>query len=320
MSNNDNSSLIQSLVDQMMGAIDKTDARAALQRVSDLRTRHPDATEMILVERLIRQRCLQAGTVGAVTSGTATIPGLGPVATLIFGVATDVRMTYKIQSELVLEIAAVYGREISLDDKRYIVALVTGMSAGANQLIRKAGTELAAQASERLARRAIVKSIPVLGIAASAGINMLATYIIGRRAQAYFSQDPALLAAWNDQVRALTGIDERQLAGWLAEATERSWRLASARIARVTDAVIVAGQSAGKLAVYAVGRAGDREHGVLRQLWAGTDAATGAVISLGQRAANRLRRRSATPQVGEDPPHGPDRAILGRTSDQENAD
>jgi uncharacterized protein (DUF697 family) len=303
-SNNENSGLIQNLVDQMMGAIDKTDAKAALQRVGDLRTKYPDVTNPVLVEHLIRQRCLQAGAVGAVTSGTATIPGLGTVATLVFGVATDVRMTYKIQSELVLEIAAVYGREISLDDKRYIVALVTGMSAGANQVIRKAGAELAAQASKRLAQRAFVKSIPVLGIAASAGVNMLSTYGIGRRAQAYFSRDPVLLAAWDDQMRALTGIDERQLAGWLAESAERSWRLASARMQRVTDAVIVAGQSAGKLAGPrgrpAATRAGDSKHGVLSRLWAGADAVTDAVIGLGQRAANRLRRRRTPPEIEED--------------------
>jgi hypothetical protein len=58
---NDNAGLIQSLVDQVMGAIDKTDAQAALQRVRDLRTKYSDATDIVLVERLIRQRCLQAG-------------------------------------------------------------------------------------------------------------------------------------------------------------------------------------------------------------------------------------------------------------------
>jgi uncharacterized protein (DUF697 family) len=288
---NDNSGLIQSLVDQVMGAIDKTDAQAALQRVRDLHTKYPDASDMVLVERLIRQRCLQAGAVGAVTSGTATIPGMGTVATLVFGVAADLRMTYKIQSELVLEIAAIYGREISLNDKRYIVALVTGMSAGANQLVRKAGAELAAQASERLAQRALAKSIPVLGVAASAGVNILSTYVIGRRAQAYFSQDPAMLAAWDDQMRVLTGLDERKLAGWLVESAERSWRLASARVQRVTDAVITAGQSAGKLAVHTVTRAGDRKHGIFSWLWSGADAATDAMLALGQRAANRFRPR-----------------------------
>lgn len=298
--NNDSASVVQNLVEQIMGAIDKTDAQAALQRVADLRERYPDATPTVLIDRLIRQRCLQAGAVGAVTSSTATIPGLGTVATLVFGVAADLRMTYKIQSELVLEIAAVYNREISLNDKRHIVTLVTGMSAGANQLVRKAGAELAAQASERLARRALAKSIPVLGIAASAGVNTVSTYLIGRRAQAYFSQDPALLAAWDDQVRALTGIDERQLAGWLAESAERSWRLASARMRRVTDAVIVAGQSAGNLTVRTVARARHPENGVLSRLWAGADAATDAVVAFGQRAANRLRRRRTTSGIEED--------------------
>jgi uncharacterized protein (DUF697 family) len=149
---------------------------------------------------------------------------------VVFGVAADLQMTYKIQSELVLELAAVYGRLISLEDKRYIVAMVTGMSAGANQVVRKAGADLAQQATERLASRAFTKSLPVIGIGASAGINVVATYYIARRAQAYFRQDPATLVEWDDQVRALTGVDERKLAGWLAESAESSWRAASQKL------------------------------------------------------------------------------------------
>jgi hypothetical protein len=166
-------------------------------------------------------------------------------------------MTYQIQSELVLELAAVYSRPIGLDDKRYIIALVTGLSTGANQLVAKAGSEIAERAGERLAQRAVAKAIPVLGVAASGGVNLVSTYLIGRRAQAYFSQDPALLAEWDDQIRALTGVDERRLAAWLAETTERSWRLAKDQLQQVTGAMIVAGQTAGKIAVVATGQAGD---------------------------------------------------------------
>ena len=157
------SGLANTVVDQIFGAIDKTDAQAAIGRVADLRRRYPTATADELAERLIRQRCLQAGAVGAATSGAPIIPGLGSVATLVFGVAADLQMTFKLQTELVLELAAVYGRPVSLEDKRYVAALVTGMSAGANQVVRRAGVELAEQAAERLAGKVLVKSLPCLG-------------------------------------------------------------------------------------------------------------------------------------------------------------
>ncbi|HMN31374.1 MAG TPA: hypothetical protein PKE45_24700, partial [Caldilineaceae bacterium] len=70
-------------------------------------------------------------------------------------------MTYKLQTELVLELAAIYGRPISLEDKRYVAALVTGMSAGANHMVRRAGVELAEQATERLAGKALAP-LPIL--------------------------------------------------------------------------------------------------------------------------------------------------------------
>jgi hypothetical protein len=70
------SDIANAVVDQIFGAIDKTDEQAAARRVTELRARHPEATNDELAERLIRQRCLQAGVVGAVTSGATIIPGL----------------------------------------------------------------------------------------------------------------------------------------------------------------------------------------------------------------------------------------------------
>lgn len=257
-------SLINSLVDQVLGAVNKADEKAAAQRVADLRTRYPDETPDQLAERLIRQRCRQAGTIGAVTSGASIIPGVGTAATLVFGVAADLRFTYQLQSEMVLELAAIYNRPVGLEDKRYIVALVTGLSAGTNQLVAKAGAELAEQASARLAQKAVAKSIPFLGVAASGGINMVATYLIGRRAQAYFRQDPTALLEWDDHMRALTGLDERKLTTWLAETTEHTWRRSSQQMQTMAGAVVMAGQSAGKLIVTAASQTGSAAWGRIR--------------------------------------------------------
>lgn len=250
-------SILDSLMDQVLGTINKADEKAAAQRVAALRARYPNDTPDQLAERLIRQRCRQAGAIGAVTSSASIIPGVGTAATLVFGVAADLRLTYQLQSEMVLELAAIYNRPVGLEDKRYIVALVTGLSAGTNQLVAKAGAELAERASARLAQKAVTKSIPFLGVAASGGINMVATYLIARRAQAYFRQDPTALLEWNDHMRALTGVDERKLTSWLAGTTEQTWRRGSRQMQNMAGAVVLAGQSAGKLMVTAAGQTGD---------------------------------------------------------------
>jgi uncharacterized protein (DUF697 family) len=277
-------SAVNGIVDQIFGAMDKTDAKAAAKRVVDLRQRYPDESADQLAERVIRQRSLQAATIGAATSGAAIIPGLGTIATLIFGVAADLQMTYKIQSEMVLELAALYGRPIDIEDKRYVVALVTGMSAGANQLVRKAGTELAEQATERLAGKLIAKSLPVIGIAASAGINLVATYLIARRAQAYFRQDGALVD-WEDQVRALTGVDERKLISWLVEGAERSWQVMSSQTQSAARVVASAGRSAGRAAATAAGKS-----------WRLAKAGAGsAAEKVGRWRQQRRRRQNESP-------------------------
>lgn len=88
---------------------------------------------------------------------------------------------------------------------------------GAERLVNQASRKLAEKAAARFASRALVKAIPFLGIAISAGANMLMTYLIGRRADAYFQLGPEAVGDWNDTLRAVTGLDERKLAGWLGD-------------------------------------------------------------------------------------------------------
>ena len=80
--------------------------------------------------------------------------------------------------------------------RRNVVLVVTGVSAGANQLLTKAGREISRQASEQLALKSVSKALPVLGVAASAASNTLSTYIIGQRAKAYFSLGPEAIEDW----------------------------------------------------------------------------------------------------------------------------
>ena len=217
--------------------------------MAELRQKTPNATPEELADGLIKNKCLQAGAVGGITSGTSLIPGLGTVASLTFGVAADIGLTFKMQAELVLEIAAAFNHPLNEVEKRNVVLVVTGMSAGANQLLTRAGREIAEQVSERLAAKSVAKAIPVIGVVAGAGANMASTYIIGQRAVAYFSRGPEAMGDWADDVRTITGVDERKLMSWLQESTERSWELVKERAQDAGGLAINAGKSVGELVV-----------------------------------------------------------------------
>jgi uncharacterized protein (DUF697 family) len=250
-------SIADQLLQVILKAVGEADARAAAEHAAELRARHPDALPDELAQILIKERCFQTGAIGAITSGALLIPGLGTLTSLTFGVAADISMTYRIQAEMVLELAAAHQYELSPSEKRSAILLVSGISAGAGTVLRKAGREIADRASRRLVQKALTKALPVLGVAASAGTNIVSTYIIGRRAQAYFSLGPDAVGDWGESIRAITGLDERELIAWLAETTERTWRSAGEGARDLTDAIVVTGKSAGEVVIVHATRAGD---------------------------------------------------------------
>lgn len=276
------SGIMDEVMDRITKAISHADEAAAAERVDTLRASRPEATTAELVKLLIRQKCLQTGAVGAVTSGASMIPGLGTMVSLTFGVAADIGLTFKMQAELVLEIAAAHGHQLSPTEKRNAVLIVTGISSGANKLLEKAGEQIAKKATERLAEKSITKAIPVLGVAASAGSNILSTYIIGQRANAYFSLGREAVGGWSESVRAITGVDERVVMGWLTETTERSWRLINSSAQSAVGAVIVAGQSAGEVIVISASKVSEILSGASQGVIQGISSATGTVVETGK--------------------------------------
>jgi hypothetical protein len=278
------SGVLGGLMGFMEQAIDNADEEAAAERVATISQENPDASPDELVELLTKSKCMQTGALGAITSGASMIPGLGTALSLTFGVAADIGVTFKLQAELVLEIAAVYERTLNPTEKRRVVMLITGLSAGANKALSKAGQRIAEKATERLAQKSVTKAIPVIGVAASAGTNILFTYVIGQRAKAYFSLGPEAVGDWGENIRAVTGVDERIIAGWLTETTERSWRLVSNSAQSAAGMVIVAGKSAGEVVVAGAGKAGETIAGAGRGVAHGAGVAAGTVVGAGKKA------------------------------------
>lgn len=173
-------------MDALTSAVARADETAATSRAVALLEADPSASAEVLAERLIRARCRQAAGIGAVTSTAALMPGIGTLASMTVGVAADVTATFRLQAEMVLELAVVHGISLGEVDRRRVMLLVAGIGGGTVAAMGKAGRSLARAAGERLAARWLAHAVPLIGIAASAGTNAASTYVIGRSASLYF--------------------------------------------------------------------------------------------------------------------------------------
>ena len=199
-------------MDRLAQAIDDTDESGAQARVAQLREKHPDATVEELAHKLTMQKCRETAVVGATTSGAMLIPGIGTIAGLTLGIAADLGITFKMQAELVLEIATLYGHQLTPEEKRRTVLLVTGLSAGTTTLAHRAGKSVSNRVTARVGSKYITKAIPVVGMAASASTNAVMTYVIGNRAQKLFSLGPEAMEDWEASAAALTGLNRELIA------------------------------------------------------------------------------------------------------------
>jgi len=204
--------LTDKFLDRLGKTIDDTDEKAAAERVARLRARFPDETNDKLANRLIVTKMRETAVVGATTSAAMIIPGIGMIAGLTLGIAADLGITFKLQAELVLELATLYGHAMTPSEKRRVVMLVTGLSAGTTTLAHRAGKGISRRVTARVGSKYVTKALPVVGMAASASTNAVMTYVIGKRAQAYFSLGPEAMEDWRASAEALTGLNRNLLA------------------------------------------------------------------------------------------------------------
>jgi hypothetical protein len=230
---------------RVLSAINEADEVAARARVQHLRESYPHVTADALVGMLIKQKCLQSGAIGEVTSSASIIPGVGVFVSLIFGEAADAALTARLQAELVLEIAAAYQQPLAAAEQQSALLLVTGMSDNLNSLVSTTGQEVAQIANRQLAEQNSGQT--TLQVSDTAGSNLVSTYLLGRRAEHYFKTgDPAAPACSNPEF-IIPSLETQTLAGWLSETTQRSRQLISQRAWEATGLVLVAGQALGEV-------------------------------------------------------------------------
>ncbi|CAN5761691.1 hypothetical protein BH23DEI1_BH23DEI1_10270 [soil metagenome] len=216
MSSNDGAranggSWLEDVMAGMLRGPTEADVQAAVKRVDTLRAKRQGRSTDDLVRDVIKGTARRSAAVGAATAGTALVPGLGTLAAMTIGTATDVGATLRLQTQMVLDIAVLRGAELSTQEARNVVLLVAGVSTASTAALNRAGRVAAMRLGERFTARWVLRAVPVIGMLSSSGTNALATRVIGHRADAYFSLGPEAMGDWAESVRAVIGVDERPL-------------------------------------------------------------------------------------------------------------
>ena len=213
--------LIERLAHRVFDWASKVDTRKVLKNVNALRKAFPDASKDELIDTLIKRKCQRTAKIGVATSAASVVPVLGTALSLTIGMVADLGGTITSQAELVLEIAEILEVKMTESEKRETVFIVLGIGASTQHLSVRAGKSILNKLGQRYAKRWVGKAIPFLGIVASGSINYLSTYLIGKRALAYFVKGPETMGSWQHSLGAITGMDKDKLSEWMGESREQ---------------------------------------------------------------------------------------------------
>ena len=160
--------------------------------------------EVAVAEYLIEHKARATALVGGATAFPGTIPGIGAVGTITTAISSEIVAVTKLEIELCLEIACLYGWDISDESRVWeITGILNGQGrrpAQEEEVLRrmiaravKTGMirvmiRVSRRIGLRMLRRLIIKVLPWVGIPIGAGYNMMSTREIGRAAHAFYGK------------------------------------------------------------------------------------------------------------------------------------
>jgi UPF0271 protein len=202
-----------------LAAVMRSREPAIRQRVWRLRADNPSLGPDQLAKLLIRDTRRRVSATAAASGATAIVPGLGTIVAL--GTATSQSLyALEQETELVLAIAMIHGRELAESDERLLEALVVvGLAGGAvklrDSLLIAGGQQVTVAAFRRLpgvwlgragsrvltrvlgrflAQRTVsvvARVAPLaIGVAAGASFDWAAVTLLGRAAMTYYGRAP----------------------------------------------------------------------------------------------------------------------------------
>lgn len=151
-------------MDWLAGLIGNVDVEKAQAEVNKLQAAYPNETTSEIVHRIIVQKSLQAGGVGLATS---LLPGFA----LPF-LAVDLAATAAIQTEMIYQIAAAYGMDLTEPSRKGEIMGIFGLALGGRNAL-KAGL-------------GFLRNIPIAGAAIGAGTDATMLYTLGYAASRFY--------------------------------------------------------------------------------------------------------------------------------------
>lgn len=164
----------------------------------------------LVVDKIISNYSYQAGVVGAGSSVSSLIPGIGTIIATTGGATADLIYCMKLQVEMTMSIAYTYGIQIEQEEEKRICFLIAGLGA-INKFTKNGGKTLGTkvfaqlvdkhlkggvltavkgifkQVSITFTRKSLQKAIPFgIGILVGYGVNKYLTMYVGNQVKGYY--------------------------------------------------------------------------------------------------------------------------------------
>lgn len=183
---------------------------------------------------LIKRKAMQTALYGLIVGASDVVPGFSTLASFFVGSSVDASLSTKLQMDLTLELAYLYGkgREMSLS-RASSLSLVCGLTrrerieVSAEELeldvvaTNEAGTIVWKATGDEFKKRSVLRLIPMVGAVRASCTNLVATYVVGRRSISCFRDGPDCVPTWIDSLKKHTTSSEVDLlVSWNVEAVE----------------------------------------------------------------------------------------------------
>ncbi|MDY6902719.1 MAG: hypothetical protein SWZ49_32305 [Cyanobacteriota bacterium] len=149
----------------LVGASDRVDLVKAEAAVKHLQQKHPQDSATQLAHRIMMDKAVKAGGIGLTTS---ILPGAA--AALL---AVDLAATTELQSEMVYQIASIYGLDLQDPARKGEVLAIFGLGLGGGRLLKTAGLRL-------------LRNIPFAGAVIGASANATMIFSLGYAACRFY--------------------------------------------------------------------------------------------------------------------------------------
>ncbi|MBD2777573.1 YcjF family protein [Iningainema tapete] len=183
----------------LVGAASNVNLEQAQAAVTKLKQEHPNESPNQMAHRIMMEKAVKAGGIGLATS---ILPGAA-VALL----AVDLAATTELQSQMVYQIAALYGLDLNDPARKGEVLAIFGLALGGGRLLKAAGLGL-------------LRNIPFAGAVIGASSNATMIYSLGYAACRFYETklDASKSLTSQETISQLKAQSENYLESAIAQA------------------------------------------------------------------------------------------------------